>query len=582
MRLKTFIFYKLLSVFILLTYQTIAADQSEIKFSLQNKCQIETIDSGNFCYSYWMATTMADNYGSTAAVRESFAPSAMVDTNGDLYAITLWSFDSKEGPMFAIHKYVAGQLTARTINFYPWEKIPGVTPACTSKPAFDHSEFSGISVGSDLEKNYFKNYIHNVFMPCLAQEVDGESDYLYGFTYIPTTRLMNIQVDQSQYSGAENGGTEGILFFKFKKAGLSLSKTNYVPQTSCRAFQYNFLRPYALSWEHKLQPQFGNFSAYYHNNKIYLYNLCNINDTGTISNSHYTYYNCFSTEGNVISSQTATDAAHHNISNNPKILKLGNYTYFMEIRDGYVPFLKMQSSSNNSIFLKACCFNFIYLETTLQGHSSSTYNFDYHIFDAGEKNIWCVLGFQSSNQYSGLKASEGWASQYFYSMNDASICTKTSLLLWSFPLKKDTSQENFEGKFTESASNYVYSTPVNAHEAIPVTNINSDNLNRLYLNTQKMCVYKNYIIYAYCYPGKSKNSNHLYIGYVPYIITSDARLRLLTKTELKNENDESFIEDCSRIISLDCKNGHVWLTYMNSDNSTYKYFYIKASDLVGE
>ena len=35
-----------------------------------------------------------------------------------------------------------------------------------------------------------------------------------------------------------------------------------------------------------------------------------------------------------------------------EILKLGNYTYFMEIRDGYVPFLKIQSSSNNSIFLK--------------------------------------------------------------------------------------------------------------------------------------------------------------------------------------------------------------------------------------
>ena len=91
------------------------------------------------------------------------------------------------------------------------------------------------------------------------------------------------------------------------------------------------------------------------------------------------------------------------------------------------------------------------------------------------------------------------------------------------------------------------------------------------------------IIYAYCYPGKGNGQgNHLYIGYAPYVIESNVQLRLLTKTEFKDAGGNSFITDCSRIISLDCKNGHVWLTYMNSDNTAYKYFYIKASDLVGE
>ena len=95
------------------------------------------------------------------------------------------------------------------------------------------------------------------------------------------------------------------------------------------------------------------------------------------------------------------------------------------------------------------------------------------------------------------------------------------------------------------------------------------------------------IIYAYCYPGKTGKGNHLYIGYAPYVITSNVQLRLLTKTEFKDADGNSFITDCSRIISLDCKNGHVWLTYMAKndsgvENACYKYFYIKASDLVGE
>lgn len=584
MQLRKLSLFNVLWFLNLLIAQNVMAYTPE---SISGKYKTDMIDSGDFYYSYWMPT-MKDFYGSDSAVRESFAPSAMVDSNGDLYAISLWGFSSSNGPCFAIHKYVNGSFSKR-IFFNPWTEIDqDVKPQCTKDPAFNHSSFSGIYVTEDTEKIYFKDYIHNAFLPCLAQEVDGGSNYLYGFIYIPTTRLMGIQVDKTQYSGAENGGTEGVLFFKISK-DLSEMKTNYIPQTTCRAFQYNYLRLYSVNWSYKLQPQFGNFTAYYYGNKLYLYNLCNINNIG--ATSHYTYHSIFNTNGSYSSSEiNTTNGAQYNISANPKFIKIGNYVYSMEMRDGYTPFLNMQSIDNGSVNLKSKCYKFLYLETHSQGHSSSLYHFDYHVFDAGDnKRVWCVLGFQSSNTYSDLRADGGWAANYLYSNNNSSVSKKISLVLWSLPLSSGVGQENFgsyTGNATECAQNIIYSTNVDSWTATPVTDTSSNDSKRLYLNTQKMCVYnkdsKNYIIYAYCCPGKSGKGDHLYIGYAPYVITSDARLRLLTKVEFKDTDDNSFITDCSRIISLDCKNGHVWLTYMNKENTNYKYFYIKASDLIGE
>lgn len=581
-----------LSLFSVLWFLNLLIAQNVMAYtpeSISGKYKEGIINSGGFYYPYWMPT-MKDFYGNdnVSAVRESFAPSAMVDSNGDLYTISLLGFSSSNGPCFAIHKYVNGTFSKEITTFHPWTKIPGVTPDCKKEPAFNHSGFSDISVTEDTEKTYFKDYIHNAFLPCLAQEVDGGSNYLYGFIYIPTTRLMGIQVKKTQYSGAENGGTEGVLFFKILKNNLSGMETNYIPQTTCRAFQYNYLRLYAVNWSYKLQPQFGNFTAYYYGNKLYLYNLCNINNVG--ATSHYTYHSIFNTNGSYSSSEiNTTNGAQYNISANPKFIKIGNYVYSMEMRDGYTPFLNMQSIDNGSVNLKSKCYKFLYLETISQGHSSSLYHFDYHVFDAGNnKRVWCVLGFQSSNTYSDLKAEEGWDAEHLYSNSNSSVSKKISLVLWSLPLSSGVGQEDFgsyTGNATEYAQNVIYSTNVDSWSATSVDTSSNDS-KRLYLNTQKMCVYnkgsQNYIIYAYCYPGKSGKGNHLYIGYASYVITSDARLRLLTKVEFKDTDDNSFITDCSRIISLDCKNGHVWLTYMNSDNTNYKYFYIKASDLIGE
>ena len=569
--------------------------------------KIEKIDYA-FYYPIWMPT-IKEMYGSELAVRESFAPSAMVDTNGDLYTITLFTFQTKEGPVFKISKYCNGSYSTSISTFYPWEKIPGITPQCLSEPSFDHSNFSDIPVTIDEEKKMFKDYIHNAFMPCLAQEIDGGSDYIYGFVYVPPTRLMNVQVDTKQYSGAEYGSTEGMLFFKIKKNGLVNLTTTYTPHTKYRCFQYSRLFPRCV--KHKIdgeaiQPYFGNFAACYNSktNNIHLYHgadLTKTQDDYSPSNPNICH-SVFSTSGICSGFTLADDRIWQNLHINPRFVQCGDYSYFMCTNDGYIPGLFMQSISNDSLWLKikGVC-PYIYLDggAVKGGWSFSRYNFDFLVLDAGDEknNIWCVLGFQGQNSYSGLTAAQGWSSTYCnFSYGNA------SLFIWSFPITNNTISYTIEdpsygvkfdtidrgnsngctyAAYPEYIQNVIYTTECGSNSALKPQEAGNSN-RRLYLNTQKMCVYKNYIIYAYCYPGKSGKGNHLYIGYAPYIITSDSQLRLLTKIEFKDKEDNSFITDCDRIISLDCKNGHIWLTYMANNNTEYKYFYIKASDLVKE
>jgi len=90
--------------------------------------------------------TMKSNWGSESVVRESFAPSAMVDWNGDLYTVHVSGFDSS-GIKLRLKKNENGS-TTKTREFYPWTYIPNTTVAgrVTIAPSF---------VGADA--NHFKN-----------------------------------------------------------------------------------------------------------------------------------------------------------------------------------------------------------------------------------------------------------------------------------------------------------------------------------------------------------------------------------------------------------------------------------------
>ena len=70
-------------------------------------------------------------------------------------------------------------------------------------------------------------------------------------------------------------------------------------------------------------------------------------------------------------------------------------------------------------------------------------------------------------------------------------------------------------------------------------------------------------------------------------------VRLLTKIEFKEAGNsgwgDSFggFTNCDRIISMDLRGGHLWITFMGNENSQgdssgYYYFHIKVSDLIKE
>ena len=91
-----------------------------------------------------------------------------------------------------------------------------------------------------------------------------------------------------------------------------------------------------------------------------------------------------------------------------------------------------------------------------------------------------------------------------------------------------------------------------------------------------------------CYPGKTKQ---LYLGYARVYFVSDpddVRHAVLgPKCEFRETASQwssSFgnFTSCARIISMDCQNGHLWITWLNANNNSYYYFHIQAKDLVGE
>ena len=159
--------------------------------------------------------------------------------------------------------------------------------------------------------------------------------------------------------------------------------------------------------------------------------------------------------------------------------------------------------------------------------------------------------------------------------------------------------------FTPPLQNVIYVTDkIRGDTCVGVNETTKTDEYRLYLNSHKIVPYKSpsgnlYMIYAYCYPGKKE---HLYLGYAQYIIDSNHQVLLLTKNEFKTADNDGwgdsfgYFNQCSRIISMELRNGHLWITFMKDTGTDatggseiskqnagcYYYFHIKASDLVGE
>ena len=232
--------------------------------------------------------------------------------------------------------------------------------------------------------------------------------------------------------------------------------------------------------------------------------------------------------------------------------------------------------------------------------SVAPYDYDFCLLNnpVANKTVLGLLAFGGNNQnsWSSLSNTYNWTTNGYCNWRTAHV----SLVLRSYPLTEGTEYQNFkynEGGYPWATFNYdwlqniIYSTDFDraSGSACDLTNTSKSDLYRLYLNTHRVCTditnpNSKYIFYCYCYPGKTKQ---LYLGYASYYFDSNNRILLGPKFEFRasaSQWSDSFgnFTSCSRIVSMDCKNGHLWITWMNADNTKYYAFHILVKDLVGE
>ena len=551
--------------------------------SLEGKYRFSPIDR-DFCYSYWLNTYLKKYYGSEQLLRESFAPTAMVDKAGRLFTMTLYGFNSN-GPHFKISRYTPQSdgsiLSLDKIDFYPWTYV-------RSSPNVSTTPFVGVH---DDEYLFFQDCIYNVFSPCIAQEPgDIETSYICTFFYIPPPRFYISDVSWEQRKNLTD--KEGIMYFDFNKETLKVDDSERNRREVDEIYRFDRQRPRRDKSSYKLYPQVSSYSAWHISEDVHLiwiglteYYAAQMYNFGA---EFYTQYNKWQRrQGSPSTISGMIPRLPGGMILNDRYILVDGWVYGMLAFGGYTPVLTMQSRTGSSVYRKAMNWNFLYVETYKKGDSDHTaYKYDFCILKAKDgTKIWCVLGFNAGGNYSSLDGNSGWSSTY---------CnwdvTNLALTFRSFVLSSGTSFQNIESQgYRDYIQNIIYVTDIQraSREAVSSEDTSKGDLYRLYLNTHKMCVWtspktgRQYIIYAYCYPGRKKQ---LYLGYAPIEIDSDYRVNLFTKTEFRDSSGNSFgdFKDCSRIISMDCRNDHLWITFMSGNSYYYKYFHIKASDLIQE
>lgn len=320
----------------------------------------------------------------------------------------------------------------------------------------------------------------------------------------------------------------------------------------------------------------------------------------------------------------------------PRFVNVGSYVYFATFFDGY--YMRFYRAKGNvrtaddmaQYNLKrvegvAECNLDVYVETKKRGHSEAPYVFDFCVLDkdgtpctASSKDddtkIICffhVGGGKGNDDKGNLTEEYGWANDsketyvnwgvryvtgvlgsvvvsknhVSYSQHGIDI-TNSSANAWSQNVIYVTNYNRYDGNFVDITSNGV--------DNLGKKNVISDD-QRLYLNSHKIVPYtspsgKHYIIYAYCYPGKAGGSGRIYLGYAQYFIDSNSTLRVIGKTEFKEAQNNTawgdsfgeFSSGCNRIVSMDLRNGNLWITFLKNKDTEYYYFHILAKDLIRE
>ena len=560
-------------------------------------------------------------------LRRGITPSAMVDSEGNLYTLSLVGF-GQYGPKFQLAKYCYSEnnktINSTTATFEPWRTVYNIE--LPKEPNF--------TINNSEDAYHWR--FHNALSPCIFQEVGGK----YNDTFI---RIFCLIPNQYLITG-KGGGFEGGLFLKLSKEELSKFSDLTDPGNTQNppAFQeYSSTGEEFFEWCRAPNRSYGSSSCFqncwgnyqglifdYPGNKSW-YNWLffvskgtnankvssgNGNSKTNESNQSSCYVYCkkvwsagFSAQGNTNAlpePEGETEDTGRYIC--PRFIRTQNHVYYAFSHKGTnIVFGRMEgmNTGNETSNLLGTLDVNCGIESNFEGSSYSAYNFDFCVLnkdgspctheskDEGAKII-CVFSL-GGGSYTGMTQTTtyiNWITNYATGVLSSICLSENSRSTW--------------------AQNTIYVTGLQRGlgECVSIINTAKPDANRLYLNSQKIVPYtsptgKHYMIYAYCYPGKKE---HLYLGYAQYFIDSQGCLRLLSQTEFKDgdpKNGDGPTYDsfgdftrCSRIISMDLKNNHLWITFVKDTGwdateqsqevrqkaGCYYYFHILASDLIQE
>jgi len=501
----------------------------------------------------------------------------MVDVDGTLYTIDLYGMDSTKGAKFILKKYTSNStgssISSSSTYYYPWTKC-GDTVNAGSTPNLHAYGYDDESAGE------FKNKFHNCLQPCIAQELSPtKSEKLSVFFRTPPGRYYGLPNEISN---------EGILYQDFNKSNLQEVSHVLYWTTDRSVYWYGcgrWRRPND-SWQYAMEK--GNYKAWKYGDKIH-FDFIAAADPNDQTSANFRVYNQYNHSWGSKSSLNLNEVCG-GISNLGICERyiLDNDCIYSIFHLGYtINLFRWNINSGTGLQKLYTLSGMIYLETTRWGHSMVPYDYDFFIETCADgTKILCRLIFGGGESYTCFTSSYNWSSTYCsWSVRNAALILQSLPLLPGDQLGIETDEGNW-------AQNVIYIAPYSRASGnyVDASNTSKGQEYRLYQNTHRMCQYisstgNKYVIYCYCYPGKEPQ---LYLGYARYWINSDNKIMLGPKFEFRKSPDqwsESIADcftSCSRIISMDCRAGHPWITWMNEDNSEYHYFHILAKDLVGE
>jgi hypothetical protein len=146
------------------------------------------VDGGNVYYPSYkqegaMYNKMKAVWGSDSRVLEKLHPGVMVDSTGTLYYVM-----PDMGTHFGGKGFYTGKITPSGVRRYNGFQVDECIGNSTEKTyTWDPGRLNTIE-----DNTVFSNTVWPILAPCMAQEVNGTTDYVHVVVYVPPSRCGGI------------------------------------------------------------------------------------------------------------------------------------------------------------------------------------------------------------------------------------------------------------------------------------------------------------------------------------------------------------------------------------------------------